>query len=502
MFQNRTRRANIRQMKYDHHLSNIRCANYQSQATKRNFGTTAVGVVMSSSVGVASIATFAFYRFKVAPSDKYLVMTGLGIKDIKITKKGFQWPFQTYKYLNMRPNNYTFHLNAMSNEKMEFILPGVFTIGPKDEIASLENYSRYLLEDRDPNDPHSLDELVRGIIEGETRSLSAQMTIEDIFKDRVVFKETIIDNVQKELDQFGLKIFNANIKELEDAKGSEYFQFMRQKTRSEAEGKAIIDTSEARKKADIGKKEREIISRMEIAKFEAQAVEVENLSKQNIANSCADLNIVAADAEKRTNIAKIEAEKAALKREAELQKEVEEKNILQEIERLRALNMSKAHVDAEILIRNAEGVRESKIKESEGDKESMINIANARLYEGQKEAEVILAKYQAQADGLNNLVSSFNGDADMLVKYLMLDKGVLSQLIDGAAKAIKDSNPKITVTNWNTSSDGKNDDPTATIRNLGQMMPPLLDTIYKQTGMRPADWLVKMDNTHDFKQSS
>ncbi len=36
-----------------------------------------------------------------------------------------------YAFLNMQPHNYTFELQAMTNEKMEFTLPGVFTIGPK-----------------------------------------------------------------------------------------------------------------------------------------------------------------------------------------------------------------------------------------------------------------------------------------------------------------------------------------------------------------------------------
>lgn len=31
----------------------------------------------------------------------------------------------------MQPHNYTFELQAMTSEKMEFTLPGVFTIGPK-----------------------------------------------------------------------------------------------------------------------------------------------------------------------------------------------------------------------------------------------------------------------------------------------------------------------------------------------------------------------------------
>ena len=49
--------------------------------------------------------------------------------------------------------------------------------------------------------------IVKGIIEGETRVIVSQMTMEEIFKERQVFKTHVIENVQKELDQFG-KLFS------------------------------------------------------------------------------------------------------------------------------------------------------------------------------------------------------------------------------------------------------------------------------------------------------
>lgn len=41
-------------------------------------------------------------------------------------------------YIELTPKSYTFVLHAMSKEKMEFVLPCVFTIGPKDDIHYLE----------------------------------------------------------------------------------------------------------------------------------------------------------------------------------------------------------------------------------------------------------------------------------------------------------------------------------------------------------------------------
>ena len=106
---------------------------------------------------------------------------------------------------------------------MEFLLPCVFTIGPKDDIQYLQNYSKYLLfEDAD-----KVTDIIKGMIEGETRVLAANMSIEDIFKNRTEFKNSIITNVEEELKKLGLTVFNANIKELSDsAEGSKYFKFL------------------------------------------------------------------------------------------------------------------------------------------------------------------------------------------------------------------------------------------------------------------------------------
>ena len=41
------------------------------------------------------------------------------------------------------------------------------------------------------------------MIEGEIRVIVSQMEMEEIFKERQVFKIHVIENVQKELDQFG-----------------------------------------------------------------------------------------------------------------------------------------------------------------------------------------------------------------------------------------------------------------------------------------------------------
>ena len=78
------------------------------------------------------------------------------------------------------------------------------------------------------------------------------MTMEEIFKERQIFKNKVIENVQAELDQFGLKIYNANVKELQDTAGSEYFKFLSRKAHEGASNQAKVDVANACMMGEIG----------------------------------------------------------------------------------------------------------------------------------------------------------------------------------------------------------------------------------------------------------
>jgi flotillin len=177
--------------------------------------------------------------WKVAGPSEYLAITGWGIDDIRLAKKAWVLPGQKCSRFDVSPVNYTFEVEAMSDEKLPFVLPAVFTIGPRvDDMNSLLLYAKLI----SPYDKHSdhVNELVRGVIEGETRVLAAGMTMEEIFKGTKAFKKEVFEKVQLELNQFGLLIYNANVKQLVDVRGHEYFSYLGQKTQMEAANQAKV----------------------------------------------------------------------------------------------------------------------------------------------------------------------------------------------------------------------------------------------------------------------
>ena len=102
----------------------------------------------------------------------------------------------------------------MTIEKLQFALPAVFTIGPDNNTEALTKYALLLSAEADRSGQainkvtgsSHVQDIVTGIIEGETRVIVSTMTMEEIFKEREVFKQKVIDNVQSELNQFGLRM--------------------------------------------------------------------------------------------------------------------------------------------------------------------------------------------------------------------------------------------------------------------------------------------------------
>ncbi|XP_059440964.1 flotillin-like protein 6 [Corylus avellana] len=144
--------------------------------------------------------------WRVAGPSEYLAITGRGIDDICLAKKAWVLPGQRCSRFDVSQVNYTFEVEAMSAEKLPFVVSTIFTIGPRvDDMDSLLLYGKVKLFNH-------VNELVQGVIEGETRVLAARTTIEEIFKAGInEFKKEVFEKVQLELNQYGLRIYNANV---------------------------------------------------------------------------------------------------------------------------------------------------------------------------------------------------------------------------------------------------------------------------------------------------
>ncbi|KAF9159712.1 hypothetical protein BGX21_002386 [Mortierella sp. AD011] len=441
--------------------------------------------------------------YRVARANEYLIITGYGIEDIKLAKKAFILPGQKSVPIDISPINYSFDVQAMSSEKLPFILPAVFTIGPHDERDSLIKYGKLLSGVKSDKELH---DLLKGVIEGETRVLAAAMTMEQIFQGTKKFKQQVYDKVQLELEHFGLRIYNSNIKQLCDMPGHEYFSFMGQRVQQEAANQAKIDVAEAKLKGDTGAKEREGFTIRNAAKVNAETKVYEmqqagetsqaqakidaqtkiytNERAIELAQANAALETKKAFYAQQTKVAHVESTKNAEIREAELDKTLEVKRAEAEMERLRATTLAKAQVEYEISVQVANAQLYTAQKAAEAIRFKREAEAEAKLFEQQKEAEGIRAMSEAKAEYIAKMLGAFGGNHDALQRFMMLETGTYTQLAEINAKAINGLAPKISVWNGGMKGGSSQSSEANAIADIYTMLPPLIDTIHDQTGIK------------------
>jgi flotillin len=367
--------------------------------------------------------------------------------------------------------------------------------------------------------------IVKGIIEGETRSVVSTMTMEELLKERRIYRDKVIAGVQTELEQFGLCIYNANVKELQDTPGSEYFAYLSRKAHEGALNQARVDVAEARMKGEVGEAQRQGEAKQEIAKINADTAIKETERKADKAQADATLTNKEISIEKTLNLARIEAKRAAETKDTELQKTLEVKRAEMELERQRATTVTKAIIQRESDQQKADSSLYTQQKDAEAMQAKRQAETDAAVYREKREAEAhfFKVKQDALADferaklaaearkteadaklhvqkqeaaAMVEMAKAYGhmaqvlGGPENLIKWKMLEMGTFERLAHENAAAIKGLQPKINV--WNTGSNADSMDATAPIRNLFQSLPPLLSTIQDQTGLMPPTWLAQM----------
>lgn len=168
--------------------------------------------------------------------------------------------------------------------------------------------------------------------------------MEEIFNEREQFKKRVYHNIQEELDQFGLKIYNANVKELADAPDSNYFASLRRKAHEGASNQARVDVAEAQWHGNVGEAERQGQQNREIAKIHAETAVQKTERDTEKSKAEALLATRKAAFDRDVSIANIEARRATEVRDEELRKAVEVQRAITETERLRATDVVKATI--------------------------------------------------------------------------------------------------------------------------------------------------------------
>ncbi|MEG1859743.1 MAG: SPFH domain-containing protein, partial [Christensenellaceae bacterium] len=302
----------------------------------------------------------------------------------------------------------------------------------------------------------------------------ATMDIEEINTDRDKFLEAVSRNVETELKKIGLRLINVNVTDISDESG--YIMALGKEAAAKAINDAKKSVAEKVRDGSIGEANAQRDQRVSVASANATAIEGENASKINVANSDALRREKEAEATRLATAAeKVQAAKAlqeayAAEKEAELARFAREK----------------ATQEADIIVKAEIGKRQIEIA-AEAEAEKMRRQAAG-------EADAIFAKMDAQARGMQEIllkqaagfeeiVHAAGGSAKDALMLMLADK--MEQLMKVQVEAIRDLKiDKITV--WDGGSGNNQDGKGSTANFLSGLMKsiPPMNEMFEMAGMQ------------------
>ena len=514
-------------------------------------------------IGVIGLVIFGgvlwlMSRYRRCPSNRVLVVYGkvAGDRAAKCIHGGgtFVWPvIQDFEYLSLEPMAIDIELTgALSKKNIRVNVPSTFTIGISTDSEIMHAAAERLLGLGEPD----IITQARDIILGQMRLVVATLAIEEINQDREKFLDLVNKNVNTELNKIGLEVINVNIRDITDESG--YIEAIGRKAASEAINQAKVEVAQQdrmgaigettankekevsvaaqRSESVMGQKEAERNQRISVAKLEAEGVTGEAAALREKETALAQQKALTeqskkeAEAAQRVRVAELDAQAVQGEIQSKSQQRIKVAQL--EADAVQGENESKARIveyEATLAQRQAEARRKgdvaladsgrdilkaeaaevlarlekTEIIQKEIDKRKAEIDAEAeaerRRRLGRGEADAILAKYtaeaegirrtlEAKADGYRKLMEVCGKHPDMAPTLLLIEK--LPELVAEQVKAIQ--NLKIDkVTVWDsgsgggTNSDGTGGGNTTAkwLREMVGALPPIHE-LAKQSGVK------------------
>ncbi len=405
---------------------------------------------------VFSTIFFLAKLYRRCPSNQVLVVYGRisGNKTVQCYHGGgtFVWPLiQGCTFLDLTPR--TIHIplkGALSQQNIRVNVPSTFTVAVGITSEIMNNAAVRILG----LGIKEIESMATEIIIGQLRLTVASLRIEEINQDRECFLESIKKNIEPELHKIGLTLLNVNITDITDE--SEYISSIGMKASSMAVNQAKIDVAEQEKQGDVGKSLAEKERRIFVASYHAEAVKGENDSKAHIALANAILAEKEAEAARRSQVAKQNAEAEIQKAKGFSQTEQlnTEQIVPEEIKKRKMQIEAEAEAQRTILI-------------ARGEAEAILTIKQA-------EAEGIEKLLDAKAKGYKLLMEACGDNAKNAATMLIIEK--LEDIVKLQVEAIKNIKiDKITVWDSGSQKDGSGSSTSNFISQMAKSLPALHD---------------------------
>ena len=479
-----------------------------------------IGLFAAAGLILLFFLIFILKQYQRCPSNRILVIYGQvgGQKAAKCLHGGgaFVIPLiQAHEFLSLEPLVIEIPLEgALSLNNIRVNVPSTFTVGISTDPVLMNNAAERLLMLKE----NTIREQAQDIILGQLRLVIATLSIEEINKDREKFMTLVNENVAEEINKIGLELINVNIRDITDESG--YIQAIGKRAAAEAINRAKVEVAQQERegaigeaeafrqrevrvaeenaKAEEGRKQADRGQRLALAKFEADAItgeaesqrnheiatadraaetaiarknaeqsqrvqtakaeslarQGENTSSAEVAESDAKLAEVRAEAQRRSDVARAEAARAILENERE-----------QELARLSKEIIAPEEIRKKQVEIAAEASAERQRREAAGEADAILARYNA-------EAEGVRKVLEAKADGYRKLVEACAENPQIAPTLLLIEQ--LPELIKEQVKAIANLKiDKITVWDGGRQSAGGKGSTSDFLSGLIGALPPM-----------------------------
>ncbi|MBR2660403.1 MAG: hypothetical protein IKE15_03275 [Clostridia bacterium] len=340
-------------------------------------------------------------RYKIAPPDKALIISGLIRRNYKVRDTDGSVSTKKFGYRIIR-GGATFYVPAVeridsldlcltqvdirtaqpvpTKEYISVVVDAVANIKIGSDDLSIATAAEQLLH----YNPDQIKALAKDVLEGNMREIIGQMTIAELVQNRDKFAQESIKAAMCDMSNMGLEIINLTIQNFIDKDG------------------AVIDTMAARNIA-----EKEMDKRISKAQADKESQHAELQARAEIAQKERDVAVQEAAYKQETDEAKAKADMAYKIEEERIRKTFETEKAAAELTRLeKETELKRQEVEIEreklnVMIREkAQADKDGEMARADAEKYRRQAEADAALYAAQKEAEAIRMKGEAEAEAM------------------------------------------------------------------------------------------------------
>lgn len=423
-------------------------------------------------VGVIFIVACILGTWKKVPADKAAIITGMGKAKVVTGGGTVVIPvFQRIDYITLENINFDIGMRGtFTSDAVPVDTDGVVVVKIKNETAMIRSAFEQFYTGRADQTRLRILETAKDVCEGRLREIIAEMTADQLYKDRKTFSERVQEVAGEQLAELGLELKSFTIKGIGDQNG--YFDALSRPriavakrdadiAEADAARESLQKTSESKRAGEQARLEAEAleaqarkdaeVKKLGFAKEQQAAKAVadaaydiqQHITQKDVTNAEMDAQVLAQQRSREVREAEIQVQIAAEMRKAELAEQtaiVAEKELLatkvkpaeaarrvQEIEaearKVQAVKQAEAEAEAKKL--DAGAAAEAKKLDAAAEAERIRSSGTA-------EAEIIAARGDAEAEAIRKKgladAEALDAKAEALAK--MNEAGKLQMVIE------------------------------------------------------------------------